>query len=149
MGEDTGKIEIHRGLKGVYFDRSKVCFIDGRAGELLYRGYTIHDLSARSTFEETCHLLLHGELPPRAALEQVDAELKAARVLPAAAYDIIRARRSRPMSPTTGERPHSPRRSVSLPRRRRSSPRTSVSATDASRSLPIRRCRTRPTSSTC
>ena len=37
--------EIHRGLKGVYFDRSRVCFIDGRAGELRYRGYSIHDLA--------------------------------------------------------------------------------------------------------
>jgi len=47
MTEATGKIDIHRGLKGVYFDRSRVCFIDGRAGELLYRGYTIHDLAER------------------------------------------------------------------------------------------------------
>jgi citrate synthase len=91
MSEDGERIEIHRGLKGVYFDRSKVCFIDGRAGELLYRGYSIHDLAERSTFEETCHLLLHGELPTRVELEQLDAELKAARVLPPAAYEIIRA----------------------------------------------------------
>ncbi|HET8585061.1 MAG TPA: citrate/2-methylcitrate synthase, partial [Casimicrobiaceae bacterium] len=48
MSEDE-KIEIHRGLKGVYFDRSQVCFIDGRAGELLYRGYSIHDLAQGST----------------------------------------------------------------------------------------------------
>jgi citrate synthase len=91
MTEATGKTEIHRGLKGVYFDRSRVCFIDGRAGELLYRGYSIHDLAERSTFEETCYLLLHGELPSRAALAAFDAELKSARTLPAAVYDIIRA----------------------------------------------------------
>ncbi len=88
------KIEIHRGLKGVYFDRSRVCFIDGRAGELTYRGYSIHDLAERSTFEETCYLLLKGELPARDQLEAFDAELKAARTLPAAAYDIIRAVKS-------------------------------------------------------
>ncbi|MDH5536603.1 MAG: citrate (Si)-synthase, partial [Betaproteobacteria bacterium] len=52
MSETTEKIEIHRGLKGVYFDRSRVCYIDGRAGELRYRGYSIHDLAQRSTFEE-------------------------------------------------------------------------------------------------
>jgi len=91
MGEEGGRTEIHRGLKGVYFDRSQVCFIDGRAGELLYRGYSIHDLAERSTFEETCHLLLHGELPTKGELEQLDAELKAARVLPTEAYEIIRA----------------------------------------------------------
>ncbi|HVC11689.1 MAG TPA: citrate/2-methylcitrate synthase, partial [Burkholderiales bacterium] len=57
MSEESEKIEIHRGLKGVYFDRSQVCFIDGRAGELSYRGHSIHDLAQRSSFEETCYLL--------------------------------------------------------------------------------------------
>ena len=90
MTEESEKIEIHRGLKGVHFDRSRVCFIDGRAGELRYRGYSIHDLAQRSSFEETCYLLLRGELPTRAQLEEMDAELKAARVLPAAIYDVIR-----------------------------------------------------------
>jgi citrate synthase len=91
-GSDSAeRIDIHRGLKGVYFDRSQVCFIDGRAGELLYRGYSIHDLAERSTFEETCYLLLHGELPTRDALARFDAELKAARELPSAIYEIVRA----------------------------------------------------------
>jgi citrate synthase len=98
MSDDGEKIDIHRGLKGVYFDRSEVCFIDGRAGELLYRGYSIHDLGERSTFEETCYLLLYGELPSRDALATFDAELKAARELPAPVYDIIRAvRNAHPM----------------------------------------------------
>ena len=96
--EDTEKIEVHRGLKGVYFDRSRVCFIEGRKGELLYRGYSIHDLAQRSTFEETCYLLLKGELPERAQLEAFEAELKAARMLPAAVYDIIgTVQRAHPM----------------------------------------------------
>jgi citrate synthase len=90
MEETAANIEIHRGLKGVYFDRSRVCYIDGRAGELRYRGYSIHDLAERSTFEETCHLLLKGELPTRAELEAFTAELKAARELPAPIYDVIR-----------------------------------------------------------
>ena len=66
--EETEKIDIHRGLKGVYFDRSAVCFIDGRAGELRYRGYSIHDLAVQSTFEETCYLLMYGELPTKPQL---------------------------------------------------------------------------------
>src|SRR5688500_18614420 len=94
MSETNEKIEIHRGLKGMYFDRSRVCFIDGRAGELTYRGYSIHDLAERSTFEETCYLLLKGELPTRAEHDAFDAELKAARELPAAAYEIVRAIKS-------------------------------------------------------
>src|SRR5687768_18094361 len=74
--------EIHRGLKGVYFDRSRVCFIDGRAGELRYRGYSIHELAEHSSFEETCYLLFYGELPTAEYLSVFSAELKAARKLP-------------------------------------------------------------------
>ncbi len=88
------KIGIHRGLKGVHFDRSKVCFIDGRAGELRYRGYSIHDLAEQSTFEEVCHLLLYGELPTASELDALDAALKSARTLPAAIHDIVRSVRT-------------------------------------------------------
>ena len=94
MSENDDKIEIHRGLKGVYFDRSRVCYIDGRAGELRYRGYSIHDLAQHSTFEEACHLLLKGELPTRAQLESFTAELKAARRLPEGVLEIVRAVRT-------------------------------------------------------
>jgi citrate synthase len=85
------KIEIHRGLKGVYFERSATTFIDGKAGELRYRGYSIHDLATRSSFEETAYLLLHGELPTTAQLAGFDAALKAARQLPADILSIIAA----------------------------------------------------------
>jgi citrate synthase len=94
MAENAGKIEIQRGLKGVYFDRSRVCDIDGRAGALWYRGYSIHDLAANSTFEETCYLLLKGELPGRAQLDAFTTELKAARVLPEGVLDVIRTLRN-------------------------------------------------------
>jgi citrate synthase len=87
--EPEAKVEIKRGLKGVYFDRSRVCDIDGRAGALWYRGYSIHDLAQHSTFEETCHLLLKGELPTKAQLEQTTSELKAARTLPPPIYALI------------------------------------------------------------
>lgn len=90
MSEQAERIEIYRGLKGVYFDRSKVCFIDGRAGELRYRGYSIHDLAEHSNFEETCYLLLKGTLPSAAELAQFTAELTAARSLPEPILDIIR-----------------------------------------------------------
>jgi citrate synthase len=73
----------------VYFDRSRVCDIDGKAGELRYRGYSIHDLAQSSTFEETCYLLFHGELPGRAQLEAFAAELRAARKLPEPVLRVI------------------------------------------------------------
>lgn len=83
-------VQLHRGLKGVYFERSATTFIDGKAGDLRYRGYSIHDLAQRSTFEETAYLLLHGELPTAAQLAGIDAELKAARSIPPAIVEIIR-----------------------------------------------------------
>ena len=84
-------IKIHRGLKDVYFDRSETTWIDGRAGELRYRGYSIHDLAQHSSFEETAYLLLNGELPSRADLSTFDSALKQARILPEPILDIIRA----------------------------------------------------------
>ncbi len=90
MSDKETKIQINRGLKGVYFDRSAATFIDGRAGELRYRGYSIHDLAEHSNFEETAYLLIHGELPSKSELDAFDAELKGARQIPDAVYDIIR-----------------------------------------------------------
>jgi citrate synthase len=91
MAEETAKIEIRRGLKDVVFDRSRVCFIDGRAGELRYRGYSIHDLAQHSSFEETCFLLLKGELPTAEQLKQFDSDLRSFRVLPEEILQIVRA----------------------------------------------------------
>ena len=88
MADD--EITIHRGLSGVYFDRSKTTFIDGRAGKLLYRGYGIDDLAQHSTFEETAYLLLHAELPSASELEAFDRELKSARQIPGEIVDVIR-----------------------------------------------------------
>jgi citrate synthase len=91
MTDANESINIHRGLKGVYFDRSPTTFIDGRAGELLYAGYSIHDLASHSNFEETCYLLLYGELPDTTQLAAMDASLKNARSLPTEVYDVIRS----------------------------------------------------------
>ena len=94
MTETGEAIKIHRGLRGVYFDRSPCTFIDGKAGELRYRGYSIHDLAEHSSFEETAWLLLNGDLPSKQQLAAFDAELKSARKLPAAVVDIIRTIKS-------------------------------------------------------
>lgn len=80
---------IYRGLKDVYFERSDTTLIDGKAGELYYRGYSIHDLATQSTFEEVAFLLLYGELPKAAELGAFDQRLKAARELPQQVIDII------------------------------------------------------------
>ncbi|MGY3438291.1 MULTISPECIES: citrate synthase [unclassified Marinovum] len=87
----TQDVKINRGLKGIYFERSGVSHIDGSKGELLYRGYSIHDLAENSTFEEVCYLLIHGELPSTDQLAEFDAALKDARTLPPPVYDVIRS----------------------------------------------------------
>lgn len=87
----TDTVKINRGLKGVYFERSGVSHIDGAKGELSYRGYSIHDLATKSTFEEVCYLLINGELPTATELTEFDSALKAARQLPDAVFDIIAA----------------------------------------------------------
>lgn len=84
-------VKINRGLKGIYFERCGVSDIDGAKGELSYRGYSIHDLATRSSFEEVCYLLIFGELPTADELSAFDARLKAARELPDQVYGIIAA----------------------------------------------------------
>ena len=92
------KVQLHRGLREVYIDRTQSSFIDGDVGKLLYRGYDIHDLAEKSNFEETAYLVMNGELPTQAQLDAFDAELKANRELPAEILDVIRlTRNSHPM----------------------------------------------------
>src|ERR1700721_1763334 len=52
-----------RGLEGIVATTSSICWIDGDAGVLSYRGIDIHELAQRSTFEETTYLLWFGKLP--------------------------------------------------------------------------------------
>lgn len=49
---------------------SKITYIDGDQGILLYRGYPVEQLAEKSSFMEVCYLLLHGELPTAAELDQ-------------------------------------------------------------------------------
>src|ERR1700692_2286440 len=49
---------------------SKITFIDGDAGILRYRGYSIEELAEKSTYLETAYLIMHGELPNRSQLEE-------------------------------------------------------------------------------
>jgi citrate synthase len=62
------------GLEDVIVSTSEICFIDGREGRLLYRGYDVDDLVQHSTFEEVVYLLWHGSLPTR---KELDAHVKA------------------------------------------------------------------------
>ena len=78
----TSEIELRRGLRDVYIDKTQSSFIDGDIGKLLYRGYSIHDLAEKSTFEETVYLLLFGKLPTQKELDDFEAQLRANRSIP-------------------------------------------------------------------
>src|SRR6185312_12812614 len=71
-----------RGLEDVVASPSSICFIDGNKGILAYRGYDIHDLAERSTFEETAYLLWFGRLPTQAELTPLRQQLAEASALP-------------------------------------------------------------------
>ncbi|HEU4741763.1 MAG TPA: citrate synthase/methylcitrate synthase [Meiothermus sp.] len=73
---------IARGLEGVLFTESALCFIDGQAGRLYYGGYAIQELAEKSTFEEVSFLLLHNRLPKADELKAFSDELVALRALP-------------------------------------------------------------------
>src|SRR5919202_3542143 len=55
---------------------SAITYIDGDAGILRYRGYPIDQLAEKSTFLETCYLLIHGELPTSAQLDDFDQRIR-------------------------------------------------------------------------
>lgn len=57
------------GLEGAIACESEIGYVNGSKGWLIYRGYDIFDLCAYSTFEEVCHLLMHGSLPTPSQLE--------------------------------------------------------------------------------
>jgi citrate synthase len=93
--------EFKAGLEDVVVSTSEICFIDGREGRLLYRGFDVNDLVEHSTFEEVVYLLWHGALPTRKELETHTRALAATatRRLPAKVIDMLRLlpRRTTPM----------------------------------------------------
>ena len=70
-----------KGLEGIVAANSGICWIDGDAGVLAYRGIDIHELAENSTFEETTYLLWNGHLPNQLALREFSSQLALARSL--------------------------------------------------------------------
>ncbi|HUN51629.1 MAG TPA: citrate/2-methylcitrate synthase, partial [Candidatus Sulfotelmatobacter sp.] len=60
---ETGHFTYDPGFTSTASCESKITYIDGDAGVLLYRGYPIEELADHSDFPEVCYLLLNGELP--------------------------------------------------------------------------------------
>ena len=74
--------EIHKGLVGIYIDKSNICHIDGENGKLYYRGYQLKTLCEKSTFEEVTFLILFGRLPTFSELKSFKERLVRERDIP-------------------------------------------------------------------
>ncbi len=70
------------GLRGVVVGDTRISYVDGERGQLIYRGIDIHDLARASTFEEVAYLLWFDALPSRENLEAFRADLARHRALP-------------------------------------------------------------------
>lgn len=70
------------GLRGVVVGDTRVSYVDGERGKLIYRGIDIHDLAAHSTFEEVAYLLWFSALPTKQHLAEFQSDLAGRRALP-------------------------------------------------------------------
>ena len=69
---DAGVFTYDPGFTSTASCESKITYIDGDEGVLLYRGYPIEQLAEHGDFIETCYLLLYGELPTSAQRREFD-----------------------------------------------------------------------------
>ncbi len=79
------------GLRGVTVADTKISFIDGVQGILIYRGFRIEELAEKSTFLETAYLLLNGDLPTTEQLSEFSAQVFGYSILPDFVIDCLRA----------------------------------------------------------
>ena len=69
LRKDTGLVTFDPGFMSTGSCQSKITYLDGEKGVLLYRGYPIEQIAEKSSFIETSYLLIYGELPTRDQLE--------------------------------------------------------------------------------
>jgi citrate synthase len=84
------------GLEGVVAGESEICYIDGIAGILSYRGFNIHTLADNAKFEEVVYLLWNGRLPTQAEHDKLKADLTANRAIPQPVVDFLGANGTAP-----------------------------------------------------
>src|SRR6185437_10872456 len=80
-----------KGLEGIVAANSGICYIDGEAVVLAYRGIDIHELAENSTFEETTYLLWNGMLPNEFALREFQQQLALSRELDQRIVDMLKS----------------------------------------------------------
>jgi citrate synthase len=79
------------GLEGVIAGISTISDISSEESRLIYRGYDVHDLASKGTFEQTAYLLLFGKLPDEKELAAFEKTLRDEREVPSQVYDALRA----------------------------------------------------------
>ena len=72
----TGAITLDPGYKNSGSCKSDITFLDGEEGILRYRGYAIEDLAEKANFLEVSYLVIFGELPTKAQLEQFENDIR-------------------------------------------------------------------------
>lgn len=72
----TGAITLDPGYKNSGSCKSAITFLDGEEGILRYRGYAIEDLAEKSNFLEVAYLIIFGELPTQAQVEQFENDIR-------------------------------------------------------------------------
>src|SRR5690349_14205006 len=83
------KPQYSPGLAGVIAGETAICWVDPAAG-LMYRGYDIHGMAEKATFEEVAYLLLNGELPNAKQLKDFTQQIGSERALPEAVMEMLR-----------------------------------------------------------
>ena len=91
MSDSVPQYPYSPGLEGVPAGISKISEIDSDRSSLQYRGYDVHDLAEKGSYEETAYLLIHEKLPTQSELDAFKARLGAEREVPSAIYDVLRA----------------------------------------------------------
>jgi citrate synthase len=76
LNKDLGVLTFDPGFMATAACESRITFIDGDAGILLYRGYPIEQLAEQSNFLEVSYLLMNSELPSASQLEQFDRSIR-------------------------------------------------------------------------
>jgi citrate synthase len=72
----SGAITLDPGYKNSGSCKSAITFLDGEEGILRYRGYAIEDLAEKANFLEVSYLLIFGELPTAAQLDQFQTDIR-------------------------------------------------------------------------
>ncbi len=88
MNGTTVKVK-NIGLRGVTVADTKISYIDGEEGVLIYRGYRLEDLAGKSSFIEVAYLLLHGILPNQKELQSFAQQIVESRKMPENIFDIL------------------------------------------------------------